>query len=71
MRTQIYGLSTLCKRIATILRGCDVEIFLSNGRLYADCPTRKRLDMHIDSPRSGEFRDVVCVKDIEKRAREV
>ena len=67
MRTRISGLSTLCKRIAAILRRCDVETFLSIGHLYADCaPREKRLDMHIDLLRRGEFRDVECVKDIER-----
>ncbi|KIM47423.1 hypothetical protein M413DRAFT_439091 [Hebeloma cylindrosporum] len=67
MRTRISGLSTLCKRIAAILRRCDVVTFLSIGHLYADCaPREKRLDMHIYLLRRGEFRDVECVKDIER-----
>ena len=53
MPTQIYGLSTPCKRIAAILRGCDVEIFLSNGRLYADCaPREKRISIRWEAENS-------------------
>lgn len=70
MPTRISGLSTLCKRIAAILRRCDVKIFLSTGHLYANCaPREKRLDVHINSLRRGEFRDVECVKDIEVRGQ--
>jgi hypothetical protein len=46
---------------------CDVETFLCIGHLYANCaPREKQIDMHINLLRRGEFRDVECVKDIER-----
>jgi len=58
MRTQISGLSTLCKLIAEIRRKCDVETFLSIGHLYGGCVSRERQsDTHIDLPRRAEFRN--------------
>ncbi|KAG5654154.1 hypothetical protein H0H81_006866 [Sphagnurus paluster] len=67
LRTRISGLSTLCKRFAAILRRCDVDSFLSIGRIYPEiAPMEKRIDMHINLLRRDEFREMECVSDIIK-----
>ncbi|PFH49823.1 hypothetical protein AMATHDRAFT_4583 [Amanita thiersii Skay4041] len=67
MRGRIAGLSTLCKRFAAILRRCDVDSFLSIGRLYPEiAPMEKRIDMHLNLLRRDEFREMECVSDIVK-----
>ncbi|KAH9474227.1 hypothetical protein JR316_0013500 [Psilocybe cubensis] len=67
MRGRISRLSTLCKCFPAVVRRCDVERFLNIGRLYPEIdPPEKRIDMHIDLLRRGEFRDMECVNDIVK-----
>ncbi|KAI0307655.1 dynein associated protein-domain-containing protein [Multifurca ochricompacta] len=67
MRGAIAVLSTLCKRFAAILRRCDVESFISIGRLFQEIvPLEKRIDMHIDLLRRDEFREMECTSDINK-----
>lgn len=67
MRGRIAGLSTLCKRFATILKHCDVETFLNVGRIYPEiAPLEKRIDMHVDLLRRDEFREMECVSDVAK-----
>lgn len=67
MRGRIAGLSTLCKRFAAILRRCDVESFLSIGRIYPEiAPLEKRIDMHVDLLRRDAFREMECVSDVVK-----
>lgn len=60
-------LSTLCKRFVAILRCCDVEFFISIGRLFQEiAPLEKRIDMHIDLLSRDEFREMECTSDINK-----
>ncbi|KAI0042583.1 hypothetical protein FA95DRAFT_1636409 [Auriscalpium vulgare] len=67
LRGAIATLSTICKRFAAILRHCDVESFLSAGRLYPEIvPMEKRIDMHIDLLRREEFREMECASDINR-----
>jgi dynactin 1 len=67
MRARIANLSTLCRRFSAILRRCDVDSFLSVGRLYPEIvPMEKRIDMHINLLRRDEFREMECVSDIVK-----
>ncbi|KAK2464772.1 hypothetical protein APHAL10511_003190 [Amanita phalloides] len=67
MRARITNLSTLCRRFSAILRRCDVDSFLSIGRLYAEiAPMEKRIDTHINLLRRDEFREMECVSDIVK-----
>lgn len=67
MRGNLANLSTLCKRFAAILRRCDVDSFLSLGRLYPEiAPLEKRIDMHIELLRRDEFREMECVSDVAK-----
>ncbi|KAI0030979.1 dynactin [Vararia minispora EC-137] len=67
MRGAIAALAVVCRRFAAILRRCDVESFLSIGRLYPEiAPMEKRIDMHIDLLRREEFREMECVSDISK-----
>ena len=67
MRGAIAVLSTLCKRFIAILRCCDVESFISIGRLFHEiAPLEKRIDMHIDLLRRDEFREMECTSDINK-----
>jgi dynactin 1 len=67
MRGAIAALAVVCRRFAAILRRCDVESFLSIGRLFAEiAPMERRLDLHIDLLRREEFRDRECVVDINK-----
>jgi dynactin 1 len=67
MRGQISHFSCLCKRFVAVLRRCDMESFLSIGKMYLDvAPIEKRIDMHIDLLRREEFRDLECVSDITK-----
>ncbi|KAI9454911.1 dynein associated protein-domain-containing protein [Lactarius psammicola] len=67
MRGAIAVLSTLCKRFAAIIRHCDVESFISIGRLFQEiAPLEKRIDMHIDLLRRDEFREMECTSDINK-----
>ncbi|KAF8634861.1 hypothetical protein AX15_000617 [Amanita polypyramis BW_CC] len=67
MRARIANLSTLCRRFSAILRRCDVDSFLSIGRLYPEiAPMEKRIDMHINLLRRDEFREMECVSDIVK-----
>ncbi|KIL71443.1 hypothetical protein M378DRAFT_93968 [Amanita muscaria Koide BX008] len=67
MRGRIANLSTLCKRFSSILRRCDVDSFLSIGRLFPEiAPMEKRIDMHINLLRRDEFREMECVNDIVK-----
>lgn len=67
MRGRIAGLSTLCKRFATILKHADVETFLSVGRIYQEiAPLEKRIDMHVELLRRDEFREMECVSDVAK-----
>ncbi|KNZ76316.1 Dynactin, 150 kDa isoform [Termitomyces sp. J132] len=67
MRARISGLSTLCKRFAAVLRRCDVESFLTIGRIFPEiAPMEKRIDMHINLLRKDEFREMECVSDIIK-----
>lgn len=69
MRGRISTLSTLCKRFTAILRRCDVESFLSIGRMFQEIsPLEKRIDMHIELLRREEFREVECVSDVAKCA---
>lgn len=59
MRGRVSTVSTLCKHFAAILRRCDVESFLTLGRLYAEvAPMEKRINMHIDLLRREEFREM-------------
>lgn len=70
MRGVIAVLSTLCKRFAAIIRHCDVESFLSIGRLFQEiAPLERRIDMHIDLLRRDEFREMECTSDINKYGR--
>jgi dynactin 1 len=70
MRGAIAVLSTLCKRFAAILRCCDVESFISIGRIFQEiAPLEKRIDMHIDLLRRDEFREMECTSDINKYVR--
>ncbi|KAH8998801.1 dynein associated protein-domain-containing protein [Lactarius hatsudake] len=67
MRGAIAVLSTLCKRFAAIIRHCDVESFISIGRLFQEiAPLERRIDMHIDLLRRDEFREMECTSDINK-----
>lgn len=67
MRSRMAGLSTLCKRFATILKHADVETFLNVGRIYPEiAPLEKRIDMHVDLLRRDEFREMECVSDVAK-----
>jgi len=67
MRGAIAVLSTLCKRFAAILRRCDVESFISIGRIFQEiAPLEKRIDLHIDLLRRDEFREMECTSDINK-----
>ncbi|KAN0135638.1 Dynein associated domain containing protein [Lactarius tabidus] len=67
MRGVIAVLSTLCKRFAAIVRHCDVESFISIGRLFQEiAPLERRIDMHIDLLRRDEFREMECTSDINK-----
>ena len=67
MRSRIANLSTLCRRFSAVLRRCDVDSFLSIGRLYPEiAPMEKRIDMHINLLRRDEFREMECVSDIVK-----
>lgn len=67
MRARIATLSTLCRRFSAVLRRCDVDSFLSMGRLYPEIlPMEKRLDMHLNLLRRDEFREMECVSDIVK-----
>ncbi|KAF8346896.1 dynactin [Amanita rubescens] len=67
MRSRIATLSTLCRRFSAVLRRCDVDSFLSMGRLYPEIlPMEKRLDMHLNLLRRDEFREMECVSDIVK-----
>lgn len=57
----------LAKRFATVLRRCDVELFLNFGRLYPEiAPVEKRIDMHIELLKREEFRELECVSDVSK-----
>ncbi|KAL1950983.1 hypothetical protein VTO73DRAFT_132 [Trametes versicolor] len=67
MRGRLSSLSTTCKRFAAILRKCDVEAFLTIGRVFPEvAPMEKRIDMHIDLLRREEFRELECVSDAAK-----
>ncbi len=67
MRSRIATLSTLCRRFSAVLRRCDVDSFLSMGRLYPEIlPMEKRIDMHLNLLRRDEFREMECVSDIVK-----
>lgn len=67
MRGAIAVLSTLCKRFAAVIRHCDVESFISIGRLFQEiAPLERRIDMHIDLLRRDEFREMECTSDINK-----
>ncbi|KAH8991941.1 dynein associated protein-domain-containing protein [Lactarius akahatsu] len=67
MRGAIAVLSTLCKRFAAIIRHCDVESFISIGRLFQEiAPLERRIEMHIDLLRRDEFREMECTSDINK-----
>ncbi|KAH9082254.1 dynein associated protein-domain-containing protein [Lactarius deliciosus] len=67
MRGAIAVLSTLCKRFAAIIRHCDVESFISIGRLFQEiAPLERRIDMHIDLLRRDEFREMECTSDINR-----
>jgi len=49
MHSRIANLSILCKRFSAILRHCDVDSFLSIGRLYPEVASmEKRVDMHMN-----------------------
>jgi len=49
------------------MRHCDVESFLSIGRVYQEiAPMEKRVDIHVDTLRREEFRVVECVNDVAK-----
>jgi len=65
MRGAIAVLSTLCKRFAAILRRCDVESFISIGRIFQEiAPLEKRIDLHIDLLRRDEFREMECTSGV-------
>ncbi|KAH8119806.1 dynactin [Phellopilus nigrolimitatus] len=67
MRGLISIVSTLCKRFASVLKRCDVESFLTIGRVYPEiAPLEKRFDTHIDLLRREEFRDMECYADMSK-----
>lgn len=67
MRGRISHLSTLTKRFAAVLRRCDVESFLSIGRVYPEiAPMEKRIDRHIDLLKREAFRELECVSDVSK-----
>lgn len=67
MRGRLSSFSILCKRFASIMRHCDVESFLTIGRVYQEiAPMERRVDIHVDTLRREEFRVVECVNDVAK-----
>ncbi|KIY73325.1 dynactin [Cylindrobasidium torrendii FP15055 ss-10] len=71
LRTRLVGLSTICKRFATVLRKCDVQTFLDRGRVFHELAhAEKRIDLHIDLLRRDEFREFECVTDIDNIANQ-
>ncbi|KAI5121836.1 hypothetical protein M0805_003270 [Coniferiporia weirii] len=72
LRSRISGMSVLCKRLASILKRCDVESFLGFGRIYPEIAhLEKRIDIHIDTLCRGEFRDSECVSDVIKTSNQI
>ena len=67
LRARVSTMSTICKRFVSVMRRCDVELFLNIGRVYTDISHfEKRIDMHIDLLSRDEFRDAECVNDVQK-----
>lgn len=60
-------MSTICKRFMSVMRRCDVELFLNIGRIFAEIAHfEKRIDMHVELLCRDEFRDAECVNDVQK-----